>query len=135
MNADSALNERAQTFERTGLGLAMLMLLGSLYMSIGMGLKACPLCLYERSLVMAVVGVHGLREALRGPREAHVLKTSNQPPADLVHGELDQVHHIEVATAPRRLFGAKDQRPLSREDAFRFLKVRSNEPDEARTLL
>jgi disulfide bond formation protein DsbB len=44
------------------------MLLGSLYMSIGMGLKACPLCLYERSLVMAVVGVLSLGVALRiGP--------------------------------------------------------------------
>jgi disulfide bond formation protein DsbB len=65
MNADNALNRRAQTFERTGLGLATLMLLGSLYMSIGMGLKACPLCLYERSLVMAVVGVLGLGVVLR----------------------------------------------------------------------
>ncbi len=65
MNADNTLNRRARTFERTGLGLATLMLLGSLYMSIGMGLKACPLCLYERSLVMAVVGVLGLGLALR----------------------------------------------------------------------
>ncbi len=65
MNADNTLNRRAQTFERTGLGLATLMLVGSLYMSIGMGLKACPLCLYERSLVMAVVGVLGLGVALR----------------------------------------------------------------------
>ncbi len=65
MNAGNALNRRAQTFERTGLGLATLMLLGSLYMSIGMGLKACPLCLYERSLVMAVVGVLGLGMVLR----------------------------------------------------------------------
>ncbi len=68
MNAESALNGRAQTFERTGLVLATLMLLGSLYMSIGMGLKACPLCLYERTFVMAVVGVLGLGVALRiGP--------------------------------------------------------------------
>ncbi len=68
MNADNTLNKRAQTFERTGLGLATLMLLGSLYMSIGMGLKACPLCLYERSFVMGVVGVLGLGVAMRiGP--------------------------------------------------------------------
>ena len=65
MNADNALNRRAQAFERVGLGLATLMLLGSLYMSIGMGLKACPLCLYERSLVLAVVGVLGLGVVLR----------------------------------------------------------------------
>lgn len=68
MDSDNASNERAQTFERTGLAIAVLMLLGSLYMSIGLGLKACPLCLYERSLVMAVVGVLGLGLALRvGP--------------------------------------------------------------------
>ncbi len=68
MNTDNASFSRAQVFERTGLGLATLMLVGSLYMSVGMGLKACPLCLYERSLVMAVVGVLGLGVALRiGP--------------------------------------------------------------------
>jgi disulfide bond formation protein DsbB len=32
-------------------------LAGSLYLSIGMGLKACPLCLYQRTFVMAVVAV------------------------------------------------------------------------------
>jgi disulfide bond formation protein DsbB len=30
---------------------------GSLYLSIGMGLKACPLCFYQRSFMMAVLGV------------------------------------------------------------------------------
>jgi hypothetical protein len=30
---------------------------GSLYLSIGMGLKACPLCFYQRSFVMAVAAV------------------------------------------------------------------------------
>lgn len=30
---------------------------GSLYLSLGMGLKACPLCFYQRSFVMAVAAV------------------------------------------------------------------------------
>ena len=41
-----------------GAALASLVALaGSLYLSIGMGLKACPLCLYQRTFVMGVVGV------------------------------------------------------------------------------
>jgi hypothetical protein len=32
-------------------------LFGSLYLSLGMGLKACPLCFYQRTFVMAVVAV------------------------------------------------------------------------------
>lgn len=30
---------------------------GSLYLSLGMGLKACPLCFYQRSFVMSVLAV------------------------------------------------------------------------------
>src|SRR5690349_10026327 len=30
---------------------------GTLYLSIGMGLKACPLCLYQRTFVFGVLGV------------------------------------------------------------------------------
>jgi len=32
-------------------------LAGSLYLSLGMNLKACPLCFYQRTFVMGVVGV------------------------------------------------------------------------------
>lgn len=42
-------------------GLAFLVALatlgGSLWLSLGMGLKACPLCYYQRTFVMGVVGV------------------------------------------------------------------------------
>jgi disulfide bond formation protein DsbB len=38
-------------------GLAVLMLAGSLWLSLGLGLKACPLCYYQRTFVMGVVGV------------------------------------------------------------------------------
>jgi disulfide bond formation protein DsbB len=40
-----------------GLPLAILGMAGSLFLSLGMNLVACPLCFYQRTFVMAVVGV------------------------------------------------------------------------------
>jgi disulfide bond formation protein DsbB len=40
--------------------VALAALAGSLWLSMGMHLKACPLCLYQRTFVMAVVGVLGI---------------------------------------------------------------------------
>jgi disulfide bond formation protein DsbB len=37
--------------------VALAALAGSLYLSIGMGLKACPLCLYQRAFVMGVIAI------------------------------------------------------------------------------
>jgi disulfide bond formation protein DsbB len=37
-------------------GLAALVVAGSLHLSLGMGLKACPLCLYQRGFVIAALG-------------------------------------------------------------------------------
>ena len=37
--------------------VALVGLAGSLYLSVGMGLKACPLCFYQRSFVMAIVAI------------------------------------------------------------------------------
>jgi disulfide bond formation protein DsbB len=37
--------------------IATATLAGSLWLSIGMGLKACPLCFYQRTFVMGVVAV------------------------------------------------------------------------------
>lgn len=45
--------------------LALLTTAGSLYLSIGMGLAACPLCFYQRTFVMAVVGVLAIGLLLR----------------------------------------------------------------------
>jgi disulfide bond formation protein DsbB len=39
------------------LALATAATLGSLYLSIGMGLKACPLCFYQRTFMMAALTV------------------------------------------------------------------------------
>lgn len=40
--------------------LASAALAGSLFLSLAMNLKACPLCFYQRTFVMSVVGVLGI---------------------------------------------------------------------------
>jgi disulfide bond formation protein DsbB len=40
--------------------VALVALAGSLWLSIGMGLKACPLCFYQRTFIMGVVAVLGI---------------------------------------------------------------------------
>ena len=39
------------------LAVAAVGAVGSLWLSMGMGLKACPLCLYQRAFILATVGV------------------------------------------------------------------------------
>ena len=56
----------------TPLLIAVLALSGSLWLSIGMDLKACPLCLYQRTFVMGVVSVLGIG-VLTGPSHRNVL--------------------------------------------------------------
>jgi disulfide bond formation protein DsbB len=57
-----------QTMAENGaLGLAVVALLGSLYLSLGMGLIACPFCLYERTFLLSVVGVLTGGKLLRLP--------------------------------------------------------------------
>lgn len=53
------------------LGLALLGSIGSVYLSIGMGLKACPLCFYQRSFMLAAavsLGTALWLDGLRSPR-------------------------------------------------------------------
>jgi hypothetical protein len=52
--------------------VALLALAGSLWLSVGMGLKACPLCFYQRTFVMGVVAVLGVG-VLTGQRHRGVL--------------------------------------------------------------
>jgi disulfide bond formation protein DsbB len=52
--------------------VALVALAGSLWLSIGMGLKACPLCFYQRTFVMGVVAVLGIG-VLSGPAHRGVL--------------------------------------------------------------
>ncbi|HLJ10868.1 MAG TPA: disulfide bond formation protein B [Planctomycetaceae bacterium] len=42
------------------LGLAIAGTIGSLFLSLGMGLKACPLCFYQRAFIMAAAAVLGV---------------------------------------------------------------------------
>ena len=42
------------------LAVATIGALGSLYLSLGMGLKACPLCFYQRTFIMSVAAVLAL---------------------------------------------------------------------------
>lgn len=52
--------------------VALVALAGSLWLSIGMKMKACPLCFYQRTFVMGVVAVLGIG-LLTGPRHRAVL--------------------------------------------------------------
>src|SRR5262245_66543427 len=52
--------------------VAVVALAGSLWLSVGMKLKACPLCFYQRTFVMGVVAVL-LVGLLAGVRPASVL--------------------------------------------------------------
>jgi disulfide bond formation protein DsbB len=40
-----------------GLALAVIGTVGSLFLSLGMGLKACPLCFYQRTFMMATAAI------------------------------------------------------------------------------
>src|SRR5438105_3179089 len=52
--------------------VAVFALAGSLWLSVGMGLKACPLCFYQRTFIMGVVAVLGVG-MLTGERHRAVL--------------------------------------------------------------
>ena len=56
--ADSTLRALEPSFwQWTATLVSLAALAGSLYLTIGMGLKACPLCYYQRTFVMAVVAI------------------------------------------------------------------------------
>src|SRR5436853_4078529 len=58
--------------------IALMVLAGSLWLSIGMKLKACPLCFYQRTFVMGVVAVLGIG-LLTGGRHRAVLNLLTLP--------------------------------------------------------
>lgn len=51
---------RAMVFQTSAIMLAAVGTAGSVFLSMGLGLKACPLCFYQRSFVMAVLAVLAL---------------------------------------------------------------------------
>jgi hypothetical protein len=46
--------------------MSLVGVVGSLYLSMGMGLKACPLCFYQRSFAMAAFGALALGACAKG---------------------------------------------------------------------
>lgn len=55
--AEAAVATPSSTWTWAAFLVALALLGGSLFLSIGLGLKACPLCYYQRTFVMGVVGV------------------------------------------------------------------------------
>lgn len=77
MNQDSegAAGRGPAIWNVLALGLAAIAVGGSVYLSVGMGLKACPLCFYQRSFAIAVVLVLPImlwQEGLRSTRASLV---------------------------------------------------------------
>jgi disulfide bond formation protein DsbB len=56
-NSDGSVAAGPSVWIWVSLALAVVALAGSLWLSVGMGLKACPLCFYQRTFVMAIVGI------------------------------------------------------------------------------
>src|SRR5687768_16001288 len=98
----------SQIAENAALGVAFLTLLGSLYLSMGMGLNACPLCFYQRTFIMSVIAVIGGGKFLRLAVPAGTLSLLALPLAlgglgvALVHTNLVRT---EVLACPNGIFG------------------------------
>src|SRR5262245_40667214 len=79
-----AQSERAANRPTITLWLALLVALaavaGSLWLSLGMKLKACPLCFYQRSFAMGVLGILAIG-VLTGARYRGVLEVLALAPA------------------------------------------------------
>ncbi len=52
-----SLSQEPSIWQWTATFVSLAALAGSLYLSIGMNLKACPLCYYQRTFVMGVVAI------------------------------------------------------------------------------
>lgn len=83
---------------------------GSLYLSLGLGLKACPLCLYQRSFALAAVLVLAMQLGTQGLRSAYACLMMLPLPASgfgvaAFHVYLVQAGKLEC---PPALFGWGD---------------------------
>jgi hypothetical protein len=63
---------RASIWVQTSLVLAVAGLAGSLLLSLGMRLKACPLCFYQRTFMMSIVAVLGMGLLAGVPRRSRM---------------------------------------------------------------
>src|SRR5262249_57688882 len=107
---DRELNHAATSRDAAPLSLvwpsllvALVALGGSLWLSIGMKLKACPLCFYQRTFVMGVVAVLGVG-LLTGRRHRAVLNLLALPlvvgalGVAVFHVYLEQTSNLECPT-------------------------------------
>src|SRR5262249_42769858 len=60
VSVESSRIEPAKAWVWAAFGVAVLALVGSLALSLGLGLRACPLCFYQRTFVMGVMAVLGM---------------------------------------------------------------------------
>jgi disulfide bond formation protein DsbB len=106
-----------QAWTLLSLLVALIALWGSLYLSLGMGLKACPLCYYQRTFVMGALGVLGIGW-LAGARPSGILELLALPCAvgglgvAVFHEYLEQTGKLEcpagilgLGTAPQQSLG------------------------------
>src|SRR5437588_24591 len=61
-------SQAADLLVRSALAVAVLGTVGSLLLSLGLGLKACPLCFYQRTFMMSVMAVLGMGLVLGSER-------------------------------------------------------------------
>jgi disulfide bond formation protein DsbB len=66
--SDTACSKSTALANVVSLALAGVATTGSIYLSVGLGLKACPLCFYQRSFAIAVLVVLGMLIWLEGLR-------------------------------------------------------------------
>jgi disulfide bond formation protein DsbB len=113
-SAPSVTQSAGQWWTWIALVLALAALAGSLWLSVRMDLKACPLCFYQRTFVMGVVGV--LVMGLLLPRQPAALLSPLALPLALAglevaafHEYLEQAGKLEcpagilgVGTAPQQ---------------------------------
>ncbi len=103
-----------QAWTLLSLLVALIALWGSLYLSLGMGLKACPLCYYQRTFVMGALGVLAIGW-LAGARPSGILELLALPCAvgglgvAVFHEYLEQTGKLEcpagilgLGTAPQQ---------------------------------
>jgi disulfide bond formation protein DsbB len=55
LDSERAGRQGPAPWNGVALGIALLASAGSVYLSVGMGLKACPLCFYQRSFAIAAL--------------------------------------------------------------------------------
>jgi disulfide bond formation protein DsbB len=82
-------------------------LAGTLYLTIGMGLKACPLCLYQRTFVMGVVGVLAVGFFVRElpPRTLSLLALPLATAALVTAGYHEYLEQTGALECPRGILG------------------------------